>query len=73
MLQLVSKANRIQSRFCFYSRENTVNVQAFVASNAECEKSCSRDDLCGYYKVPFTSLRKLVTEVFINQLSNPVL
>ena len=37
------------------SRENTVNVQAFVSSNAECEKSCSRDDLCGYYKVRLTS------------------
>ena len=33
-----------------YSRENTVNVQAFVSSNIECEKSCSRDDLCGYFK-----------------------
>jgi len=35
---------------CPLNKENTVNVHAFVSSNVECEKSCSRDDLCGYYK-----------------------
>ncbi len=33
-----------------FFRENTVNVRAFVEDSKDCERSCSRDDLCGYYK-----------------------
>lgn len=27
-----------------------MNVRAFVRNERECEKSCSRDELCGHYK-----------------------
>ena len=35
---------------CPLNRENTVNVRAFVRSGKECERSCSSDHECGYFK-----------------------
>ena len=46
----------VASKDCYIGKENVIGVIAFVEKEEECIISCSKNEMCSFYKVSPTSV-----------------